>query len=186
MKEDSEVRFFKHDVFISYAHRDNENGCVAAFHAQLAEYLQSALRREPSVWRDALSLEALDDLENKIRSALATTAILIFVVSSTVESRKWCRDEMGWFLNGAELDRVVVQRLYPVFVSFDDVDSLPRWVKDLPYNEPRLVLDPNRSELFADQDMHQHQHYWDCLYGWFDSVSRGIVRAHCAFAEHHA
>src|SRR5689334_5904400 len=143
-------RFFRHDAFISYAHMDNGQGAVRAFHAQLQEFLFSYLKWEPSVWLDERSLDAEGDLEQQIRQGLRDAAVLIVVASEAVEARKWCRDEMSWFLTEANLNRVNVKRMYPVLLPFSSHDRLPRWIKD--ENPWELfVLDPDRHEQMAQQ-----------------------------------
>jgi hypothetical protein len=173
-------RFFKHDAFISYARADNEKGAVHALHAQLDEFLRSSLPWEPSVWLDERSLNTEGDVKQQIREGLRDAAVLISITSETVESRKWCRDEMGWFLTGADLDRVIVERLYPVFLPFSDPARLPRWSKDL-FTLDMFILDPERQELFAQQDYDAHRRYWDRLYGWMSKVSKGIIDVHAAW-----
>jgi hypothetical protein len=128
------------------------------------------------------SLSPEKSLEVQIRSALEKVAIIIVVVSDTIETRKWSRDEMSSFLSEADLYSVPIERLCPVFMPYDDLYLLSRWVKRLDISEPRSVLDPDRTELLADQDLERHCLYWDFLYGWFEHVSRSVVRAHAAFA----
>lgn len=137
---------------------------------------------EPSVWLDERSLDVEANLETQLRAGLKSSAVLIIITSETVESRKWCRDEMGWFQTGADLEQVLVRRLYPIFLPFRHCERLPRWVKHLPTGE-LTWLDPERQELFADQDLAAHRSYWDQLYGWFERVSQGIVNAHSAYHQ---
>ena len=113
MDEHTSRKFFKHDAFISYAHSDNATGFVRALHAQLHEFLYSRLDWEPSVWLDERSLDTEGDLERQIREGLRDAAVLIVVASETVETRKWCRDELSWFLTGSNLERVNVKRMFP-------------------------------------------------------------------------
>ena len=88
---------------------------------------------------------------------------------------------MGGFLTGADLlDRVIVERLYPVFLPFSDPARLPRWSKDM-FTLDMFILDPERQELFAQQDYDAHRRYWDRLYGWMSKVSKGIIDVHAAW-----
>jgi hypothetical protein len=173
------AKFFRHDAFISYAHADNCEGAVRAFHAQLEEFLSSYLEWEPSLWLDERVLDVADDLERQIRDGLRDAAILIVVGSETITSREWCRNEMGWFLNGAQLDRVGTSRMFPVFLPFEDTARLPPWAH-LDTLRDFFILDPARGELIANQDYATHRRYWDRLYGYFTRVADGIVRAHIA------
>jgi hypothetical protein len=124
------------------------------------------------------------DLEQQIREGLRRAAVLIPVVSETIESRKWCRDEMGWFSTEANMDRVVVKRMYPVYLPFNDPGKLPRWTKQEEIY--RFYLDPARLELIAQQDLDAHRPYWDSLYGWMSQLAQGIVAAHTAWLNFNA
>ena len=110
------------------------------------------------------SLDADDDLEKQIRGGLRESAVLIVVGSETIESRQWCRDEMSWYLIGASLEQVSIQRMYGVFFPFSDVERLPRWAKHLPDPYP-VVLDPERQELLAEQDLTTHGDYGNNFMG---------------------
>ena len=182
MSTETRQRFFRYDAFISYAHRDNETGIVGTLHAQLVEFLMHSLEWEPSIWFDQHSLDVEVDLEEQIRAGLRDSAVVVIVTSERVESRKWCRDEMSWYLTGANLERVSIQRMYPVFLPFSDIERLPRWVKHLSDPYP-IVLDPRRQELAARQDLTAHAAYWRQLYGWFSRLSDRIVNVHAAHHE---
>jgi hypothetical protein len=185
MNFETHQRYFRHDAFISYAHRDNETGIVRALHAQLEEFLSHSLDWEPSVWLDERSLDEKADLEEQIRAGLRESAVLIIVTSETVESRRWCRDEMGWYLNDANLQRVPLRRTFPVFLPFDSIERLPRWAKDLSdlSGIGPTILDPERQELAAAQDLTAHGDYWYRLYGWFQRLSDAIATVHATYHE---
>jgi GTPase SAR1 family protein len=141
-------------------------------HAQIVEHLAHSLDWEPSVWLDERTLNTEADLESQIRAGLRDSAVIVIVASETVESRKWCRDEMGWYLTGVNLHHVPVQRMYPIFLPSSDIENLPRWVRHLSDPYP-IVLHPERKELFADQDLSAHGTYWHQLYGWISRLSDG-------------
>jgi hypothetical protein len=85
-------------------------------------------------------------------------------------------------LTGAKLEQVPVERMYPIFLPFSSNERLPRWVKHLADLNP-IVLDPERQELVADQDLSTHGYYWRQLYDWFSRVSAGIVAVNAAHHE---
>jgi hypothetical protein len=181
-REAPDKRFFKHDVFISYAHADNVDGEVPALHAQLEEFLSLSLEWEPSIWVDYQALNTKADLETQIREGLRDAAVFMAVGSEVIASREWCRNEMGWFGQGARFERVNVERLFPIFLPFADRSRLPPWAQnDLRMGDAPFVLDPGRRELRRDQDWEAHGTYWDGLYRYFDRVRYGIMAAHSAW-----
>jgi hypothetical protein len=171
-------QFFKHDVFISYARADNATGIVSALGAQLKEFLAPMLRREPSIWFDDWSLDVKSDIASQIRLGLRDSAVLITIASEKTESRKWCRDEMGWYFK--QINFEAIDRWFPAFLPIGDDQQWPRWRENLPIGS-EMFLDPSRTELFAEQNLQAHQWYWDRLYGWFARVSDGIVSANANF-----
>jgi hypothetical protein len=132
-------------------------------------FLRSSLPWEPSVWLDERSLNTEGDVKQQIREGLRDAAVLISITSETVESRKWCRDEMGWFLTGADLDRVIVERLYPVFLPFSDPARLPRWSKDM-FTLDMFILDrSDRNYSLNKTTMHIVAIGIDCTAGCLKS-----------------
>jgi hypothetical protein len=127
----------------------------------LDEFLCSYLDWEPSLWLDERVLDVADDLEQQIRDGLRDAAVLIPVGSETIASREWCRNEMSWFLNGAQLDRVGTSRMSPVLLPFENPARLPPWAERDRFQD-FFVLDHARGELIADQDYATHRTYWEC------------------------
>ena len=104
----SYVRNCESDVFISYAHFDNEplfegqRGWVEVFHQALQVRLRQLLGEDPAVWRD-LSLTGNDYLHDTLKNKLLKTALLLSVVSPRYLKSKSCLGEIDEFCRGAEL-----------------------------------------------------------------------------------
>ena len=90
---------FEDDVFISYAHNDDdrfpreEKGWVSQLHADLEERVRYHLGQPPRLWRDC-EIRNNDDFAKKISSRLAHTATLLSVISHNFLQRPWCDREL--------------------------------------------------------------------------------------------
>jgi TIR domain len=107
---------FEHDVFVSYAHIDNERGgwvtkFVKELEVRLAERLGGNPR--PSVWIDH-KLSGNETLQ-QILDAIQKAAALLLVHSPSYLRSKWCRDELLSFVatQNSQGNRVFVVRTGP-------------------------------------------------------------------------
>jgi TIR domain-containing protein len=97
---------YEYDLFISYAHLDNERtdtaeGWITIFHRDLHRMLSNSLGRPATIWRDA-QLTPGDDFEAAIMTALKKSAVLVIVMSPTFLERQWFEKEFSVFINAAE------------------------------------------------------------------------------------
>jgi TIR domain-containing protein len=98
---------FKRDVFISYAHYDNEpliegkEGWVSEFHRKLEIYLRKRLGVDPVIWRDN-ELRGNEYLWDKLKNEISKVAVLIPIVSPRYLNSKSCLDELKAFCEAAE------------------------------------------------------------------------------------
>jgi hypothetical protein len=97
---------FTHDVFISYAHLDNQElvegqkGWVANFHRALEIRVGQYLGKEPDIWRDP-KLRGNDVFAETLVTKVQASAILISVLSPRYVRSEWTRREVSEFINGA-------------------------------------------------------------------------------------
>lgn len=97
----------KPDLFISYAHIDNQqlpgqaDGWITKFHEALSVVLSMRLGRQPRIWRDR-KLSGNDVFSDEIFSQLDAAATLVAVVSPRYVESEWCRDEVVRFCARAE------------------------------------------------------------------------------------
>jgi hypothetical protein len=112
---------FEHDVFISYAHFDNEPDTqeirwVSRFQADLKVALRQRLGAEPNLFFDNRNLQNqfLQELTDNARRAAAFVAIM----SPSYMKREWTIKELEAFhASGNEQNRLVPVELLPVLES---------------------------------------------------------------------
>src|ERR1017187_6730165 len=87
------------DVFISYAHRDNQDGWVTRLKTKLTEKLNPFLAGRAEVWFDD-RLEPGVYFKQEIQQKLKDTPIFVAVVSPSYLDSEFCiTDELDWFQN---------------------------------------------------------------------------------------
>jgi hypothetical protein len=93
---------YEDDIFISYAHNDNQaliegqRGWVDVFHQALERRLQVHLGAKPSIWRDP-RLQGNEYFADTLVEQIPKVAILISVLSPSYINSEWCRREMQMF-----------------------------------------------------------------------------------------
>ena len=127
---------FEHDLFVSYAHIDDEAdvgqavGWVSTLKDNLKARLDRRLGIRSSVWMDQ-RLVAESRLSEPIMTGLRQSAGLLVVLSRAYLNSPWCAHERGGFLDGLH-ERRTMRR--PVFVvECDDLarERLPAAFGDL-------------------------------------------------------
>lgn len=98
---------FDADVFISYAHFDDDLfppeqwGWVTRLHQDLEQRVRSYLGADVSVWRDC-DIRNNEDFTKKILNRLMRTATFLSVLSPSFLQREWCKRELDSFTGHAE------------------------------------------------------------------------------------
>ena len=98
---------FDEDVFISYAHNDDDVyaqepwGWVTRLHQDLEQRVRNYLGSDIRFWRDC-EIRNNEDFTNKIFRRLAKTATLLSVLSPSFLQREWCRRELDAFTGNAD------------------------------------------------------------------------------------
>lgn len=93
---------YEDDIFISYAHNDNQaplegqRGWVETFHQALEKRLQVHLGAKAKIWRDP-RLQGNDYFADTLVEQIPKVAILISVLSPSYINSEWCRREMDLF-----------------------------------------------------------------------------------------
>jgi len=125
------------DVFISYAHRDNQDGWVTRLKNKLSEKLNPFLAGRAEVWFDD-RLQAGVYFRDEIQQKLRNTPIFVAVVSpSYLESQFSMVDELDWFQNRG--GKEIIQLLK---VPLEDGQEVP-----LPDSQYKVLHDPNDGHL---------------------------------------
>lgn len=102
------LREFEEDIFISYAHIDNQSlaegqkGWITSFHQALEIRLSQLLGDEPEFWRDESKLRGNDYFGDAIVTRLPRIAILITVLTPRYVKSDWCLKEVKEFYKVAE------------------------------------------------------------------------------------
>jgi hypothetical protein len=98
---------FDEDVFISYAHNDDDaygperSGWVTRLHKDLERRVRNYLGTDIRFWRDC-EIRNNDDFTNKILKRLTRTATFLSVLSPSFLQRDWCKRELEAFAGHAE------------------------------------------------------------------------------------
>lgn len=98
---------FEKDIFISYAHLDDEsliesqNGWITEFHRVLAIRLGQVLGRKPVIWRD-LELHGNHIFDQQIVDQFSQVAIMISIITPRYTKSDWCIREVNEFYAACE------------------------------------------------------------------------------------
>lgn len=98
---------FERDVFISYAHIDNEpftpeqKGWVTLFHSVLRTILSQQLGKTANIWKDE-RLQGNEDFSTEIYDQFPKTATLVSVLTPRYLKSDWCTNEIRAFCQVAE------------------------------------------------------------------------------------
>ena len=98
---------FENDVFVSYAHIDDQalaegqKGWISSLHASLQVRLEQLLGKETKIWRDP-KLQGNDIFADRLVDRLPKVAVLVSVLSPRYVKSEWCQRELNEFLKAAE------------------------------------------------------------------------------------
>ncbi len=132
---------FEKDLFISYAHIDNEpltpqqQGWITRFHASLEALLSMRMGGRARIWRDD-KLQGNDVFANEIVDQFAHTAVLVSILTPRYLNSDWCTKEVVEFCKRAEQSGGIVvenkARIFKVLKApVDTQESLPAVMKDI-------------------------------------------------------
>ncbi len=130
---------FEKDLFISYAHIDNEpltpeqQGWITRFHASLEALLSMRMGGKARIWRDN-KLQGNDVFSDEIVDQFAHTAVLVSVLTPRYLNSDWCNKEVAEFCKRAEESGGMVfdnkARIFKVLKApVDTQESLPQVVR---------------------------------------------------------
>jgi len=134
--EDQEVRHFDIDVFISYAHVDNEDGWVTVLQQLLRRLLNERLGREVNTWMDQ-KFSGGEGFADEATGKLSQTAVMVSILSPAYLHSEWCVNEVNKFCELAEQNgglvtdnRSRVLKVIKLPIDFDLTEKLPPGVRD--------------------------------------------------------
>jgi hypothetical protein len=137
------------DVFISYAHRDNQDGWVTGLKRKLTEKLNPFLAGRAEVWFDD-RIEPSVHFKQEIQQKLKDTPIFIAVVSPSYLESEYCiLHELDWFQNQG--GREIVQLLKAPLEKGQDVPLPESQYKILHDEKDGHLLDGERLDKILDE-----------------------------------
>ena len=165
---------YRHDIFVSYAHVDNQpdTGVAEGWVSTLVEGLRRRLdaklgRREAySLWMDP-KLAGHVPITPEIMENLRKSVTLLVVLSPGYLSSEWCRQEMGTFLNTVKEQERSGTRVFIVERTKMEESGRPSELKELelvgyPFWVQEHDSDPPRT--LGDPQPHPEDHlYYDAL-----------------------
>jgi hypothetical protein len=152
-----------HDIFISYAHLDNEplvegeRGWISSFHYVLERRLAMLLGEQPRLWRDR-ELKGNDVFDAKIAEGLRSAALFVSVITPRYLKSDYCQKELAEFSRAAEgLEPRDCSRIFKVVKTPINLKDLPQQLQAvLGYEFYEVEPERNRIREFRLQsDYHQ-------------------------------
>jgi hypothetical protein len=147
---------FDSDVFISYAHLDNQplagsQGWVSDFHEALSKRLGEVWGKAPRIWRDP-KLQGNDIFADELTGRYKHAAVLVSVITPRYVSSPWCQRELTGFWQVASSTGVPLgnkARIFKVVKTLVERESLPAPVQPLlGYEFYRLQTGSGRPQEF--------------------------------------
>lgn len=128
---------FQNDLFISYAHIDNQffsektKGWIDLLHERLEIRLAQLLGTPPNIWRDK-KLRGYDDFEDTLVIELSRSAIFVSVVSPRYISSDSCRKEVE-FIDGETKRRQLGDKrcVFKIVKTYVPLNDHPLYLRDL-------------------------------------------------------
>ncbi|HAA23289.1 MAG TPA: hypothetical protein DCP28_32670 [Cytophagales bacterium] len=131
---------FEKDLFISYAHLDNEalgdeDGWVSEFHKSLQIRLSQILGKQPVIWRDK-ELQGNSDFDPEIVSQFAKLRAIISILTPRYVQSEWCVKEVEEFKRAASNSGVGLtinnrSRIFKVVKTPVELDKHPEDMQNL-------------------------------------------------------
>jgi hypothetical protein len=164
---------FEDDIFISYAHIDNEplaeglKGWVETFHKSLRVRLAQLLGEEPRIWRD-LKLQGNDMFAETLVARVGRVALLVSIVSPRYVKSDWCLREIEEFCastgptGGLQIGDKL--RIFKVVKTHIPLDKHPALLRDaLGYESYEYDEARDRAKEFSPEVVPRDMRYWDRL-----------------------
>jgi hypothetical protein len=173
---------FEKDIFISYAHLDDEslvesqNGWITEFHRVLSIRLGQVLGRKPVIWRD-LELHGNHIFDQQIVDQFSQVAIMISIITPRYTKSDWCIREVNEFYAACKKNigfNVNNQgRIFKIIKTPVKVEQHPEIIQNILGYE-FFTTDPNSGrirELAQISGQPTDRLYWDKL----DDIANDIA-----------
>lgn len=148
------VNGYEYDVFVSYAHADNEADALGdAWVSAFVQNLQTALEQRSGkvgqikLYYDAQRLQGNHPLE-EILKTVTRSATFVAVCSPSYATREWTRDELRTFVTSGDPGRLFAIERLPLDANdrypdpLNDYHRIPFWQKDQAEADIALPITP--------------------------------------------
>jgi hypothetical protein len=165
---------YKDDIFISYAHIDNQplaeglKGWVESLHERLKIRLGQLLGEEASIWRDR-KLQGNDVFAETLVEKISSVAILISVLSPRYVKSEWCVRELEEFCKSTKTNGGTGGSnklpIFKVVKTFVPLQEHPRQLQGvLGYEFYEYDPERGRAKEFSPEVVPQRDiRYWEKL-----------------------
>ncbi|MDB4534647.1 toll/interleukin-1 receptor domain-containing protein [Vicingaceae bacterium] len=173
---------FEKDIFISYAHIDDESliegekGWITEFHRALEVRLSQLLGERPNIWRDS-ALDGNHNFNDEIISQFPKIALLISIITPRYVKSEWCVKEVIEFKKASDQNIGIEinnkSRIFKVVKTPVKLEQHPEDVQGLlGYDFFMVDEDTNRVKEFSKVFGAENQQlYWSKL----DDVAHDIA-----------
>ncbi|MFB6307162.1 MAG: toll/interleukin-1 receptor domain-containing protein, partial [Flavobacteriales bacterium] len=108
----------KYDLFVSYAHVDNENGWITEFLDELKEqHREFTGGREPNYFFYRDSIGSLENWQNRIKDSIAQSRLFLAFLSPNYLASEWCRREWREWLDVEISKHILSDGAAPIYIS---------------------------------------------------------------------
>src|SRR5215216_342489 len=165
---------FDYDIFISYAHIDNQpldeglKGWVETLDERLRVRLAQLIGEEARIWRDR-KLQGNDLFADTLVDRIAKAAILVSIISPRYTRSEWCLRELNEFSKCAELngglrigDKLRIFKVVKTYIPFAEYPPLLQGTlgyEFYEYDQARERAKEFSSEVAPARDIR----YWEKL-----------------------
>ena len=173
---------FEKDIFISYAHIDDEaliegeKGWITEFHRALEIRLSQLLGERPNIWRDS-RLDGNHVFSDEIISQFPKVALLVSILTPRYVKSAWCVREVLEFKKASDQNIGVEinnkSRIFKVIKTPVELEQHPEVIQGLlGYDFFRIDKDTNRVKEFSKVFGSENQQlYWSRL----DDIAHDIA-----------
>ena len=139
------TRETRYDLFVSYAHKDNETlyaGRVTALVDKIRKQFQHIVGRELRVFFDTVEIRTMQDWYGRIQKGLVQSRMMVAVLSPNYFASQFCRHEWAEYIETELAYALPGEGIAPIYViphpdfanastSDDRMSQVDRWVRDL-------------------------------------------------------
>jgi hypothetical protein len=125
----------RYDLFISYAHADNDDGTITALVEEIKDHQRRIDGVPMRIFFDTERIRDMDDWEMRILTALRESRVMIAMLSPAYFNSEYCEKEWRWFVDHETERAMSMEAIAPVYtITVSDFEPKP---EDIPRDWPR-------------------------------------------------